>query len=146
MHAADVAPQSDDPTPVPVHSDAIEPEPVDSEDVLMPAEANSSQLPDGKGKRKITVATFSGPLPPPAVLEQYERTVPGCSERLLKLLEEQQAQNHAKERRGQLLAGGVAVLLVVGSVACAVVGATTIGCALAGATLVGAISQFLPKK
>ena len=37
----------------------------------------------------IVSAEFSGPLPPPVVLEQYDRIVPGAAARLLKMAEEQ---------------------------------------------------------
>lgn len=89
---------------------------------------------------------FTGPLPPPEALERYERLAPGCADRLLRLLEEQQREAHAKTRRAQYLAGAVAVLLIVSAVVCALVGATAIGCALVGATLVGALSKFLPDR
>lgn len=37
----------------------------------------------------ITAATFSGPLPPPKVLEDYNRIVPGAANRILILAEKQ---------------------------------------------------------
>ncbi len=63
----------------------------------------------------VTHAYFHGPLPPPAVIEQYERAVPGSAERILTLAEEQQHLRHrveekivtaaiATESRGQWLA------------------------------------------
>lgn len=34
-------------------------------------------------------ASFSGPIPPPAILHQYDAVIPGAAERILKMAEEQ---------------------------------------------------------
>lgn len=42
---------------------------------------------------------FSGPIPPPAHLEQYERILPGAAERILKMAEEQSAHRRSLETK-----------------------------------------------
>lgn len=43
--------------------------------------------------------SFSGPLPPPNHLEQYERIVPGSAERILKMAEEQSFHRRTLEAK-----------------------------------------------
>lgn len=42
---------------------------------------------------------FSGPLPPPAVMEAYERICPGAAERIMSLAEREQGHRHQTEDR-----------------------------------------------
>src|SRR5436190_2248110 len=51
------------------------------------AEIDRSELP--KPNVRHVIAAFSGPLPPPSVLEEYNRIVPGAANRLLALTEKQ---------------------------------------------------------
>ncbi|MBI4082063.1 MAG: DUF2335 domain-containing protein [Candidatus Lambdaproteobacteria bacterium] len=51
-----------------------------------------------KREQQVTIrAEFSGFLPPPQFLEQYERTLPGAAERIFRIAE--QEQRHAHEMR-----------------------------------------------
>lgn len=43
-------------------------------------------------------ATFSGPLPPPAIIEKYDAVLPGAADRILKMAESQSAHRHELER------------------------------------------------
>lgn len=45
------------------------------------------------------VEQFSGPLPPPVILEQYNKVVPGAAERILKMAEEQSAHRRSLEQK-----------------------------------------------
>jgi len=77
--------------------------------------------------RQLIVAQghFSGPLPPPAVLQGYEDVLPGAAERIVQMAEQEQRQRHAfdnslaasvtrQQERGQqfafLLGGGALAL------------------------------------
>src|SRR3989344_5346523 len=57
--------------------------------------------PTNQNKGKLVRATltqsvrFSGPLPPPEILERYEKIVPGSAERIIKMAEGQ--SSHRKE-------------------------------------------------
>lgn len=42
-------------------------------------------------------AEFSGPLPPPGLLAQYDEVVPGAAERMLKMAESQSAHRQSME-------------------------------------------------
>lgn len=49
----------------------------------------------------LSLAHWSGPLPPPATLEQYERLMPGAAQKLMDMAEAEQRHRHALES-GQL--------------------------------------------
>ena len=42
---------------------------------------------------------YSGPIPPPAMLEQYDRIVPGAAARILKMAEDQSAHRQELEKK-----------------------------------------------
>lgn len=42
---------------------------------------------------------YSGPLPPPSFLKQYDEVVPGAAERIIKMAEEQAAHRRQLERQ-----------------------------------------------
>ena len=44
--------------------------------------------------KAIRVSSFSGPLPPPKMLGEYEKVLPGSADRIIKL-----AEDHAQHRR-----------------------------------------------
>jgi uncharacterized membrane protein len=75
----------------------------------------------------VAMAQFVGPLPPPAMLEHYNRVFPGCAERIIKMAEGQalhrqgleQAVVQSKidnERRGQWCAFVLGMTGVIGAV------------------------------
>lgn len=45
------------------------------------------------------LTSFHGPLPPPEVLKEYAKVLPGSPERLLKLVENEQQHTHKNENR-----------------------------------------------
>lgn len=47
----------------------------------------------------VTTASFSGPLPPPALLEAYERTQAGLADRIVRMAESEQSHRQGLERR-----------------------------------------------
>ncbi|MGH9422273.1 MAG: DUF2335 domain-containing protein [Thermoanaerobaculia bacterium] len=73
-------------------------------------------------------ASFSGPLPPPQTLAQYNQAFPGAAERIVRMAESQSAHRrslesarvHAdidNEKRGQVLAFIIALVVFLGSLA-----------------------------
>ncbi len=42
---------------------------------------------------------YSGPIPPPIILEQYEKIIPGAAERILKMAEQQASHRQSLEKR-----------------------------------------------
>jgi uncharacterized membrane protein len=97
---------------------------------------------------------YSGPLPHPGHLEQFERVLPGSAERILSLAEKEQAHRHKWEQRELRssvlterigLIGGiiVAVGLIAGAVICAVLDQVIIGAALVAASGVSMVPAII---
>ena len=62
----------------------------------------SSNQDKGVADRKngeVMAASYSGPLPPPAMFEQYNNVVPGAAERILQMAEKQSEHRHDIENR-----------------------------------------------
>lgn len=57
---------------------------------------NSSK--QGRDPREILTAFHSGPLPPPSILEGYERVLPGSAERIVKMAETQSLHRQLLEK------------------------------------------------
>jgi uncharacterized membrane protein len=55
----------------------------------------SANQPAQRSDTFIASARFSGPLPPPAILAQYNNAVPNAAERILKMAEKEQSHAHA---------------------------------------------------
>lgn len=86
-------------------------------------------LPAAQRTQSVTVnhASFSGPLPPPAMLERYNQILPDGANRIVSLVEKQQIHRHKLEeavvtgeialaRSGQRFAAGLSILgLVAGT-------------------------------
>jgi uncharacterized membrane protein len=49
--------------------------------------------------QRTSLEMFQGPLPPPSVLEHYDRIVPGAAQRILAMAEQQATHRQALERR-----------------------------------------------
>jgi len=45
----------------------------------------------------VQAVEYSGPLPPPAVLQRYDQVVPGAAERILRMAEDQSRHRQALE-------------------------------------------------
>jgi uncharacterized membrane protein len=80
-------------------------------------------------RQELTQKSFSGPIPPPEALAQYEQITAGLAGRIVGMAESQLAHRQAMEnmalpakmaeaRRGQWIAGAVAIvgLIVAGTV------------------------------
>ena len=91
-------------------------------------------------------AAYHSPLPPPKDLQAYEETLPGVTERLVVLLEQEQERRIRNDavsseekreilrlsNRGQLFAFVIIILSITAAVVCALAGASVVGAALAG--------------
>lgn len=82
----------------------------ESEESLSPAEKTEDQLDPKlleaipKEKREqflqfVRTAAFQGPLPPPRMLEAYNRLIPNGADRLMRLVEEQAKHRQTQEAR-----------------------------------------------
>lgn len=118
-----------------------------------------NHLPNNKnGHSVVTSITkseiFSGPLPPPTVLERYNQIVPGAAERIITMAENQSAHRIQLEKsvissdihnskRGQLFGFIIAVLGITFSFILVIKGYQIVGTILGGATLISLVSVFV---
>ncbi len=102
-------------------------------------------------------AYWNGPLPPPAVLEDFDRVVPGGAERIFAAWEGETAHRHALEKRNLLLSavdtilGKVfAFLFVCGALgACiytAAIGANWVAAILGSGTIASVVWAFVKQR
>lgn len=76
---------------------------------------------------RIVAGQWSGPLPPPAALEQFERSAPGAADRILTMAEREEEHRHSQEQamlrsdakarsRGQFMAFVLALVIIAGGI------------------------------
>lgn len=93
--------------------------------------------------------SFSGPLPPPHILADYEQITTGAADRIISMAEREQTHRHTiestaisgelqKRTRGQIFAFALAVLILLISTALILAGHNIVGFI----TLIGAISSL----
>lgn len=66
-----------------------------------PPAAGTSQQTAAAQKRRIVAmeaTAYTGPLPPPDMLEQYNRAFPGCAERIVRMAEDRLRHRQALEK------------------------------------------------
>ena len=98
---------------------------------------------------------WSGPLPHPADLDQFDRLIPNGAERIFVMVEQEQAHRikHgntvlnatiADTRRGHWLGGTISVIAIAGSVLAVYIGAhPTVSVALVGLPLATVIRSMI---
>ncbi len=98
-------------------------------------------------------AVYSGPLPPPGFFQQYEDTLPGSADRILKMSETEQLKRidweeidqQSKinlEKRGQWMGFTVAILCVLGAIFLAQNGHQWPAIIMIGASAVSLVGRF----
>ncbi len=60
---------------------------------------NTKEAVESKPTGQLTMAAFSGPLPPPAILAQYNEIIENGAERILHMAEKQSAHREEMEKR-----------------------------------------------
>lgn len=103
---------------------------------------------------QIHQASWSGPLPPPALLEHYELIQPGFAKTIVSMAEKE--QNHhidsekkiieydnAQTRRGQNYAITAVIVMVVGAVLLGYFGMAWPAGILGGSSMAGIIGSFI---
>ncbi len=97
---------------------------------------------------------FSGPLPTPAILEQYERTSPGSADRIMKMAESEVTHRHQLEntvvrgdifeaRMGQIFAFLIGIFAIGCGTYAAVNGAEIAGSLVGAGGVIGLVSAFI---
>ena len=105
-------------------------------------------------QRIETSATWTGPLPPPAALAQYESILPGAADRIISMSERQMDHRIQLEQKvvggdstrsnlGLAAAFIVAVIALLGSIYVIDQGYTWAGVAIFGIDIVGLASVFV---
>lgn len=103
---------------------------------------------------KAVSRQFSGPIPPPHVLGDYDKVQPGFAERIIVMAEKEQAHRHGMEhqalssgisiqKRGQIFALLVSLVILGGSMFLIYSGKEISGSLLAGASLTGLAYIFI---
>ena len=99
-------------------------------------------------------ASFEGPMPTPAILEGYERLVPGAAERILAMAESDTKHQHAIEfsalraaegevKRGQIFAFIIGLAALLASMFALYMGSSVVAGIIGGTTVVGLVSVFV---
>lgn len=110
--------------------------------------------PDKAAQIVSVVSRFSGPMPPPKVLEQYEHCVPGAADRILQMAEKEQTFRHqtaeraldvtsSGDLRGKRYALAVVVIMAAASAFCAWIDQPAVAISLGGGTLATIVLAFL---
>jgi uncharacterized membrane protein len=122
----------------------------------MMQKVNNQQKP--KPQHQTTVIAqrkeFSGPLPPPEILEKYNSILPGAAERIFVLLERQSnhrqnlesavVQSNIKDSRiGMWLAFWICIFAIGCGTLCILMGKSVEGSILGGSGILGIFISFL---
>ncbi len=120
-----------------------------------------SQQRDNNDKKPVGVVSvshvshsFSGPLPPPEVLEHFNRVVPGSAERIIRMAEEQFAHRTELEKKvinsdiarskwGQILGFIIALVGLIVSAIVAIYGSAVAGGIIGVGTLASLVGVFM---
>lgn len=109
-------------------------------------------------KSHVVAQQWSGPLPPPAALEHFNVIIPNGAERIMSMIEREQAHRIEYEddtlnamqsdaKRGHWIGGVVCILAVGGAIFTTYIGAhPTISIALVGVPVLGMIKAFMPNR
>lgn len=137
-------------------SQDVEERSVDADEMSL--EEIISRLPEGTSVEVIEMIRenlyFSGPLPPPAIFERYDRILPGAADRILKLAENEQSIRRGANR-GLIINDGariwgsifVSLALIASAVYCAFIGQPELAGVLGTTGAVGGIVRaFLNRR
>ncbi|HCM1919156.1 TPA: DUF2335 domain-containing protein [Salmonella enterica subsp. salamae serovar 28:r:e,n,z15] len=101
----------------------------------------------------IVLKHFQGPVPPPAMLKEYDDVIPGLANRLVELTEKEQAHRHQTEaatlniaRRGQTMAFGVVLIIILAAILFGLNGNTVLAGILVGIDLAALVAAFIAGK
>ena len=102
----------------------------------------------------ITQQQFSGPVPHPQILQEYEQILPGAAERILSMAEKDAEHQRTIEmeaitlagdesRRGQTYGFSIGITAFITSIVALLLGSEKTAMALGGTTLFGLVAVFV---
>ena len=123
----------------------------------LPPKAVLDALPERVRISVVEAASFSGPLPPPTMLRDYEKVHSGSSERIFVMAEKEQDHRISWEENalsastrdsklGQLLGFWLALFCVGGGIYLALEGHTIVAIALIAVSALGLAGRFLESR
>jgi uncharacterized membrane protein len=107
---------------------------------------------------EVLTQHWSGPLPPPGALAQFNTIIPDGANRIMAMIEQEQHNRIAHNktaldseisdtRRGHLIGGAISVCAIAGAVFTAYIGAhPAVSIALVGLPIVSIVQSFLNRK
>lgn len=125
------------------------------------AMAKQPPLPNGTQVSVQVASGFSGPIPPPNLLQEYDKAFPGSAERIVKMAEVEQAHRHAREHAeaelqisihngiklettlGQFFALIIGVVAIIAGTIAGVHGAQFVGTVIGGGGVGGLVTAFI---
>lgn len=116
--------------------------------------ANLGANGNSKPVAQFQQSTFSGPMPPPSVLEGYERLVQGAAERILVMAESDAKHQQeiefaalraaeAEIKRGQLFGFVIGLTALAASMLALAMGSPAVAGVIGGTTVIGLVSVFI---
>lgn len=119
-----------------------------------PAKANSYDNSNHNPVAQIQQSTFSGPIPPPSILEGYEQLIPGAADRILKMAESDARHQQeiefaalsgtlAEVKRAQLFAFFIVIIALGAAMLALKMGSPDVAGIIGGTTVVGLVSAFI---
>lgn len=115
------------------------PVPTDESDEITPGEPTGETLPP----QRFVQIDFSGPLPPPEVLNGYENTLRGSADRIIRMAERQQNHHLRLEVLGWVSGTLIIVIVLIGSIWIISLGQSLVGFAGVLIATSGLIANFL---
>lgn len=120
----------------------------------LPQQNNNDKKASGMVSVSHVSRSFSGPLPPPEVLEHFNRVVPGSADRIIRMAEEQFAHRTELEKKvinsdiarskwGQILGFTIAIVGLVVSALVAIYGSAIAGGFIGVGTLASLVGVFM---
>ena len=115
-----------------------------------PAARQADVVPEERHRLAYLAQSWTGPLPDPISMEQYERLLPGATERFFGMLEgeiiHRQVMDNRESRRqdwGLAAAFGIVILIVAAGAGLIYLGHGWAGAAVIGINVVGLAAVFI---
>ncbi|EFP0252342.1 DUF2335 domain-containing protein [Salmonella enterica] len=112
-----------------------------------------SRVLDTPKAQAIVLKHFQGPVPPPAMLKEYNDVIPGLANRLVELTEKEQSHRHNIEsdnveisRRGQIMSFVVVLIIIFAAILFGLNGNTVLAGILVGIDLAALVTAFIAGK